>query len=112
VPQGNVSEDRMSEFVMIVDFEVQPGTADEVVKLVSENARQSVETEPGVLQFDVLRVADNPNRLVLYEVYENEAALQSHMKTPHLAAFLEKARPKFVKTTFTKTTRAAHPVKK
>jgi quinol monooxygenase YgiN len=102
----------MDKFVQIVDFEVQPGTADEVVKLVSENARKSVETEPGVFQFDVLRVADNPNRLILYEVYENEAAFQSHMKTPHLAAFLEKARPMFVKTTFTKTSRAAHPVKK
>ncbi len=55
-----------------------------------------------MLQFDVVRVADNPNRLVLYEVYENEAAFQSHLKTPHLAAFLEKARPMFVKTTMTK----------
>ena len=102
----------MDKFINIVDFEVQPGKADEVVKLVSENARTSVETEPGVLQFDVVRVADNPNRLVLYEVYENEAAFQSHLKTPHLAAFLEKARPMFVKTTMIKATRAAHPVKK
>ena len=52
----------MDRFVNIVDFEVQPGKADEVVALVSENARKSVETEPGVLQFDVVRVADNPNR--------------------------------------------------
>ena len=70
------------------------------------------ETEPGVLQFDVVRTADNPNRLMLYEVYENEAAFQSHLKTSHLAAFLEKARPMFVKTTMIKGTRASHPVKK
>ena len=100
----------MDKFINIVDFELQPGKADEVVKLVSENARKSVET--GVLQFDVVRTADNPNRLMLYEVYENEAAFQSHLKTPHLAAFLEKARPMFVKTTMIKGSRAAHPVKK
>ena len=43
----NNGEALMDKFVNIVDFEVQPGKADEVVKLVSENARKSVETEPG-----------------------------------------------------------------
>ncbi len=38
----------MDKFVNIVDFEVRPGKADEVVKLVSENACTSLSgPEPG-----------------------------------------------------------------
>lgn len=96
------------KFVLIVDFEVKPGTADEVIRYVSENAKSSVEKEPGCYQFDVLRVPDNPNRLFLYEVYENEAAFESHSKTAHIEAFLTKARPLFVKTTMTKLMRKFH----
>ena len=102
----------MNEYVLIVDFEVQDGTADKVIALVSENARNSVEKEPGCLQFDVMQAADNPNRILLFEVYENEAAFQAHGKTDHIKAFLEKARPMFVKTTMHKGTRKAHPTKK
>ena len=98
----------MDKFVLVVDFEVKPGTADDVIKYVSENARASVANEPGCYQFDVLRVPDNPNRLMLYEVYENEAAFQSHGGTAHIKAFLEKSRPHFVKTTMTKLTRKFH----
>jgi autoinducer 2-degrading protein len=101
-------EDVMDKYVLIVDFEVKPGTVDEVIQLVSENAKNSVEKEPGCYQFDVLRTPDNPNRLFLYEVYENEAAFQAHGKTAHIEAFLAKARPLFVKTTITKLTRKFH----
>ena len=98
----------MDKFVLIVDFEVQPGKSDEVLKLVSENARNSVAKEPGCYQFDVLRVADQPDRLMLYEVYENEAAFKAHGTMPHIQEFLAKARPMFVKTTMTKLTRKSH----
>jgi quinol monooxygenase YgiN len=96
----------------MVDFEVKEGTVDQVLALVSENARNSVEKEPGCHQFDVLQVTDSPNRLMLYEVYENEAAFEAHSKSAHFLAFIEKARPMFVKTTITKLTRKAHPIKK
>ena len=98
----------MDKFVLMVDFEVQPGAADQVFQLVSENGRSSVANEPGCHQFDVLRFPDNPNRLMLYEVYENEAAFQAHSKMPHFEAFMAKARPLFVKTTLTKLTRKSH----
>jgi quinol monooxygenase YgiN len=102
----------MDKFALVVDFEVKEGTVDQVVALVSENARNSVEKEPGCHQFDVLQVKDSPNRLMLYEVYENEAAFEAHGKMPHFQEFIAKARPMFVKTTMTKLTRKTHPVKK
>jgi quinol monooxygenase YgiN len=102
----------MDNFVLLVEFEVVDGKGDELLPLVSENARKSVENEPGCLQFDVMRAPDNPNKFVLFEVYQDEAAFQSHSKAQHVADFLAKARPLLGKTTFTKLTRRAHPVKK
>ena len=99
-------------YTLIVDFEVKEGTADQVLALVSENARNSVEKEPGCIQFDVMQAQDNPHRFMLFEVYENEAAYQAHGKTAHIQEFLAKARPMFVKTTMHKLTRKTHPKKK
>lgn len=101
----------MNEFVLVVDFEVKDGTAEQAIALVSENARNSVENEPGCLQFDVMQAADNPNRILLFEVYKDQAAFEAHGKTEHIKAFLEKARPLFVKTTMHRGARKAHPVK-
>ena len=102
----------MSEYIISVDFEIREGTIDQLLPLVSENARNSVENEPGCLQFDVVQDNANPNHLMLFEVYKDEAAFQAHGKMPHVQDFLAKARPMFVKTTMTKLTRRAHPVKK
>ena len=30
---------------------------------------------------------EQPNRVVLYEIYDDEAAFDAHLKTPHLATF-------------------------
>ncbi len=58
----------MDKVVLVIDFEVRPGTSEEVFKYVSENAQAAVTTEPGCYQFDVLRFPDNPDRMMLYEV--------------------------------------------
>jgi (4S)-4-hydroxy-5-phosphonooxypentane-2,3-dione isomerase len=102
----------MGEFVLLVDFECKEGTADEVLRLVAENARKSVENEAGCRQFDVTRVQSEPNRIVLYEVYDDEAAFKSHSTQPHVQEFLAKARPMLGKTTMTRLDRAHHPRKR
>lgn len=102
----------MAEFVLIVDFEVKDGMAEQVLALVSENARKSVETEPGCRQFDVLRVPHEPNHFMLYEVYEDEAAFKAHGETAHFNNFIAKARPMFAKTTRHQLVRATHPIKR
>ena len=102
----------MGHYSLMVDFQVNDGKMDEFLPLMKENARASVANEPGCLQFDVLHVQGEPNRLVLFEVYQDEAAFQAHMKMPHLAAFLEKARPMMGKAQMTKLDRAAANAKR
>ena len=49
--------------------------------------------EPGCRQFDVTLDREQPNRVVLYEVYEDEAAFEVHLQMPHLATFRDGIEP-------------------
>jgi autoinducer 2-degrading protein len=88
--------------VIMVDFEVKDGMLDQFLPLMTANARNTVEKEPGCSQFDVLTVDGKPNNLVLYEIYDDEAAYQAHRTMPHVAEFLSKARPMLANQKMTK----------
>lgn len=44
--------------------------------------------EPGVRFYAVHEVEDDKNSFMNIEVYESEAAFQSHLETPHVKSFL------------------------
>jgi quinol monooxygenase YgiN len=48
-----------------------------------DDARGSVNDEPGCYRFDVLQDSDDPNTIYLYEVYRDRAAFEEHQKAPH-----------------------------
>jgi quinol monooxygenase YgiN len=76
-------------FVIIAEFAVKPDRLDQFLALARIDASESVAKEPGCRQFDVTLDREQPNRVVLYEVYEDAAAFDAHLETPHLAAFRE-----------------------
>ena len=43
--------------------------------------------EPGCRRFDVLEPLDDPDRILLYEIYDDRKAFDHHVKTPHFATF-------------------------
>lgn len=77
----------MSGFAVVVDFRIKPGTAEPFHRTVSENARLSLEREPGCRQFDVVLPEGEPDRVFLYEIYDDEAAFEAHKATPHFLQF-------------------------
>jgi quinol monooxygenase YgiN len=80
-------------FVILVDFRVKPGQMTAFRRLIDENARVSVRDEKGCSRFDVCADRKNPNRILLYEVYDDRAAFDLHLKTPHFAIFNEASAP-------------------
>lgn len=78
-------------FVLVVEFTLQPDAFERFAPLIAENARKSVALEPGCLQFDVARALEAPDRILLYEVYADEAAFNAHSKMPHVAEFFSAA---------------------
>lgn len=79
----------MNEFVIIVDFRLNPGAKAAFLRLIRENARTSCRDEPGCRRFDVLAVPNEAERIVLYEIYDDRAAFDAHLKTQHFAQFNE-----------------------
>jgi (4S)-4-hydroxy-5-phosphonooxypentane-2,3-dione isomerase len=82
----------MANFVLIVEFELKPGSVASFLPLIAENARASVTQEPGCLQFDVVQLQDDPSRILLYEVYADAAAFDAHRAMPHVATFFAAAK--------------------
>lgn len=77
----------MSGFVITVDFTVKPGAMTAFRKLIDRNARDSCADEPGCRRFDVLVPTEPADKILLYEIYDDRAAFDAHLKTPHFDAF-------------------------
>jgi (4S)-4-hydroxy-5-phosphonooxypentane-2,3-dione isomerase len=104
----------LNNFVLIVEFQVKPGCLDKFNEAIAINAKASVADEPGCRQFDVLHNQDDAHHIVLYEVYDDEAAFRDdHMKRSHTQTFLALAKELVSKQTAYKLRRqVAPPVKR
>mmetsp|Transcript_18634 Transcript_18634/g.17943 ORF Transcript_18634/g.17943 Transcript_18634/m.17943 type:complete len:140 (-) Transcript_18634:277-696(-) len=67
---------------VVVEAEIQPDRMDEFLDLIKKDAEGSREEE-GCQRFDVLRMKDNPNKFIFYEVYDNVDAVTFHKKQSH-----------------------------
>ena len=78
--------------VACVYVHVKPEHREEFIRATLENARNTVQ-EPGNLRFDVIQQADDPDRFMLYEVYQDEAAADAHKATAHYARWRDAVAP-------------------
>ena len=77
----------------MVNCRIKAGQVDKLMKELLANAKAARETEPGCLQFDVLVDPKDPAKLMLYEVYKDEAAFEAHQQAPHFKRYLEQGVP-------------------
>jgi quinol monooxygenase YgiN len=89
-------------FVLVVNVEVRPELLDELRPVLLENARRSVERDPGCLRFDVHKVEGSERHFVFYEVYESEPDWHAHRRSPHFLAYQAVAERALVSRTLTR----------
>jgi quinol monooxygenase YgiN len=92
-------------FVIVAEFEVKPEAIDAFVAAAIADASASVAKEPGCRQFDVTRSTEQPNRILLYEVYDSQAAFDAHLEMPHLKTFRDRIEPLVVSRQVRRLTR-------
>lgn len=68
---------------LVVEFRIKALHIDTFSVSIAENARLSRELEPGCRQFDVCRDPEDRSVFFLYELYDDEAAIQAHLQSPH-----------------------------
>jgi autoinducer 2-degrading protein len=72
---------------LFVTLDVRPALRERLLAAITAQAAASREREPGCLQFDVCIDVADPNRVLLYEVYADQAAFEAHGTTPHFAVW-------------------------
>ncbi|MDI4659352.1 putative quinol monooxygenase [Xanthobacter autotrophicus] len=73
-------------FVVIAEFDVEPARLADFLAVARDDAAHSVADEPGCRQFEVI-VLEGASTVVFYEVYDDRAAFDAHLETPHLGRF-------------------------
>jgi quinol monooxygenase YgiN len=74
-------------YALVVTIRVKPEGRARFLAAIEDDAICSERDEPGCLRFNVLQDESDPNRIYLFEVYRDPAALEAHRKTPHYARF-------------------------
>ncbi|HEY3810846.1 MAG TPA: antibiotic biosynthesis monooxygenase [Acidimicrobiales bacterium] len=77
---------------LVVRFELLDGREKAFDELTAATLRAIRASEPGTLANLVHRDGSNPGVRVFYELYENEAAFETHETQPHVRRFLNERR--------------------
>lgn len=74
-------------YAVTVKFQIHQEHMDAFLPLMRENAETSLRVEEGCHRFDICHDPDQPSEVFLYELYNDEAAFQHHLQTPHFRQF-------------------------
>ena len=81
----------MSKVAVIATIEVEAGTRANVSEIILRHRERCLREEPGTLIFEIMAPRDDETRLMLYEVYESQAAFDAHWNGLSLALCREEA---------------------
>lgn len=79
-------------YVLQVDIRIKPENVDAFMSKLRENAA-AARAEPGCRTFDVCIDPADRTHLMLYEVYDDEAAFQQHQQRDAFKKYLAEAVP-------------------
>jgi len=75
----------LNEIGFFVELDIEPSGRESFDRLMREHSKATLATEKGCLAFDVYVHSDDPNRYALFELYADEAALDTHKFSAQLA---------------------------
>ncbi len=68
----------MPKLAILGELEIAPGHLGRLLPLLMAHRVRCLAEEPGTLQFEVLLPRDDDTRVLLYEVYTDDAAFAAH----------------------------------
>lgn len=68
-------------------LEIDSAQLDEYLMLLKEGIATSIATEPGVLTMYGVKERNDPTKITILEIYLNDSAYQTHLKTPHFKKY-------------------------
>ena len=71
---------------LVVEFRIHAAYVDEFAAAIMANAQSSLALESGCHRFDVCRDPADAALFFLYGLYDDKAAIQSHLRSAHFLA--------------------------
>jgi quinol monooxygenase YgiN len=72
----------MGKLALIATIKTVPGKRDEYLKHLKAHSQRYLATEPGTLKFEIAVPHDQPDTVMLYEVYASPEAFETHWNGP------------------------------
>lgn len=73
--------------VRIAELEIDPAQLPAYRDALKEEIATAIRVEPGVLTLYAVSVKDQPSQIRIFETYQDQAAYQSHLQTPHFQKY-------------------------
>jgi autoinducer 2-degrading protein len=95
-PLPKIRDTQMTAIVIHVELTLHAEHRDAYLARALQHKENVTAQEPGCQQFEISVEEDNQNVVRLYEVYDDEAAVQHHMHTSYMIAYREDTMPMIV----------------
>jgi (4S)-4-hydroxy-5-phosphonooxypentane-2,3-dione isomerase len=92
----------MPKLAIIGTIEVTPGRRDQLLPLLMAHRARCLKDETGTLRFEVLAPYEDDTKVLLYEVYQDDAAFELHRNGASIAQLLEETTEMGVKISVTR----------
>jgi (4S)-4-hydroxy-5-phosphonooxypentane-2,3-dione isomerase len=73
-------------YINLVELDIVPAEFDKFLEAIKENGAASVK-DPGCREFNIIVSEKDPHHVLLFEVYDNAAALEAHRATDHFKKY-------------------------
>jgi quinol monooxygenase YgiN len=74
---------------LAVKYTCKPGQADAVLAALRRMSALVKQHEPGCKAYQISRSVENPDLLLLYELYDDQAAFDFHTQTDHFKRIIQ-----------------------
>jgi (4S)-4-hydroxy-5-phosphonooxypentane-2,3-dione isomerase len=94
----------MPKLAIIATIDVAPGRRDQFLHLLMAHKARCLKDEPGTLQFEVMLPREDNTKVLLYEVYQDDAAFDIHFNEASIMRLREEAAGMILKLQGTRCT--------
>ena len=81
----------MPKLAIVATIDVTRGRREEFLPLLMAHRARCLKDEPGTVQFEVLVPREDNSKLLLYEVYQDDAAFEKHFNGPSTTRLREES---------------------
>ncbi len=91
----------MSAVALVLEFDLHPGKRDAFLARSKEHRETAIRNEPACQRFDVLASAEEADKVLLYAVFANRSALETHFSLSYTQHYLDSTKPMVAKQRLT-----------